>query len=144
GRPFVGPAGRILDDALETAGIDRSEVYVTNAVKHFKWRPSGKRRIHDKPSWTEGQACRPWLDAELALVAPRGDVAMGATAAQRLLGRDSRVTNRRGEAPPMGEGRWILATIHPSAVLRAQDDESRRRQRALLTSDLGTAADLAI
>jgi uracil-DNA glycosylase len=143
GQPFVGPAGRILDDALDAAGIDRSDVYVTNAVKHFKWRASGKRRIHDKPSWTEVQACLPWLRAELDLVAPRVVVAMGATAAQALLGRDFRVTKSRGQALQMGDGRSILATIHPSAVLRARDDDSRRRLLALLIEDLGTAAELA-
>ena len=143
GQPFVGPAGRILDDALDAAGIDRSDVYVTNAVKHFKWRPSGKRRIHDKPTWTEVQACLPWLRAELDLVAPRVVVAMGATAAQALLGRDFRVTKSRGQALQMGDGRSIVATIHPSAVLRARDDDSRRRLLALLIEDLGTAAQLA-
>jgi DNA polymerase len=143
GQPFVGPAGRILDDALDAAGIDRSDVYVTNAVKHFKWRPSGKRRIHDKPSWTEVQACLPWLTAELDLVAPRVVVVMGATAAQALLGRDFRVTKSRGQAMQMGDGRSIVATIHPSAVLRARDDDSRRQLLALLTQDLGTAAQLA-
>jgi uracil-DNA glycosylase family protein len=143
GQPFVGPAGRILDDALDAAGIDRSDVYVTNAVKHFKWRPSGKRRIHDKPTWTEVQACLPWLRAELDLVAPRVVVAMGATAGQALLGRDFRVTKSRGQALQMGDGRSIVATIHPSAVLRARDDDSRRRLLALLIEDLGTAAQLA-
>src|SRR4051794_6129531 len=123
GRPFVGPAGRLLDRALEEAGIDRDRAYVTNAVKHFKWKARGPRRIHDKPSWTEQVACRPWLEEELALVKPRALVLLGATAAQTLLGRDFRITRSRGEALDSELAELVLATIHPSAVLRADDRE---------------------
>jgi DNA polymerase len=121
GAPFVGPAGRILDKALDEAGIDRRKAYVTNAVKHFKWRPQGKRRIHDKPTWTEQQACRPWLESELALVQPRALVLMGATAAQSLLGRDFRLTQHRGERLDSDLAELVTATIHPSAVLRGEN-----------------------
>jgi uracil-DNA glycosylase len=124
GRPFVGPAGAILDQALEEAGIDRDEVYVTNAVKHFKWRPSGKRRLHQKPNWTEMTACRPWLEAELEAVEPRVLVLLGATAAQSLLGRQFRVTKQRGELIDSPLAEFVTATIHPSAILRADDRES--------------------
>jgi uracil-DNA glycosylase len=125
GRPFVGPAGRLLDEALIEAGIERTDAYVTNTVKHFKWQPRGKRRIHQKPNWSEIAACRPWLEAELAVVRPEVLVCLGATAAQALLGRDVRVTR---------------ATVHPSSILRAPDDESRRRERALFVDDLKVAA----
>ena len=121
GRPFVGPAGGVLDRALEAAGIDRDDVYVTNAVKHFKWKARGHRRIHDKPSWSEQVACKPWLEAELELVQPRALVLLGATAAQTLLGRGFRVTRNRGEVPGSGLAELVVATIHPSAVLRAED-----------------------
>src|SRR5690349_204202 len=121
GAPFVGPAGRVLDRALDEAGIDRRTAYVTNAVKHFKWRARGTRRIHDKPSWTEQTACRPWLEAELALVKPRALVLMGATAAQSLLGKDFRVTQNRGVPLDSDLAELVTATIHPSAVLRAED-----------------------
>jgi len=141
GRPFVGPAGRVLDDALARAGVDRERVYLTNAVKHFKWRPGGgKRRIHDKPSWTEVSACLPWLRAELELVAPRVVVALGATAAQTLLGRDFRVSREGGRLVTSPDGLQIVATIHPSAVLRSRDADSRREKLAALTADLELAA----
>lgn len=141
GEPFVGPAGGMLDRALERAGIDRSRVYVTNAVKHFKWRPSagGKRRLHDKPSWTEIGACLPWLEAEIAAVEPALIVALGATAAQALLGRDFRVRRQRGIVLDAPLGR-VLATIHPSAVLRAPDDGARSRELDALIADLRVAA----
>jgi DNA polymerase len=124
GVPFVGPAGRMLDKALEEVGIDRARVYVTNAVKHFKWQPRGKRRIHQKPSSAETAACRPWLDAELEAVAPRVLVCLGATAAQSLLGRQFRVTRQRGEPVDSPLAEHVLATIHPSAILRAEDREA--------------------
>jgi uracil-DNA glycosylase len=124
GRPFVGPAGRMFDKALGEVGIDRSEVYVTNAVKHFKWQPRGKRRIHQKPSSGELTACRPWLDAELEVVRPRVLVCLGATAAQALLGRQFRVTKQRGEPVDSPLAEYVLATIHPSAILRAQDRDA--------------------
>ena len=123
GAPFVGPAGKLLDRALDVAGIDRSTAYVTNAVKHFKWRARGTRRIHDKPSWSEVTACRPWLESELALVKPRALVLMGATAAQSLLGKSFRVTQERGKPLDSELAEIVVATIHPSAVLRAEDRE---------------------
>jgi uracil-DNA glycosylase len=130
GHPFVGPAGALLDKALAEAGIDRAEVYVTNAVKHFKWTPAerGKRRIHKKPRYSEIQACRPWLDAELSLVKPEVLVCLGATAAQALLGRDFSVSRRRGELVESPLAPFVIATVHPSSVLRAIDDESRHAQ----------------
>jgi uracil-DNA glycosylase len=141
GRPFVGPAGRLLDDALEQAGIDRSKVYVTNAVKHFKWQPRGKRRIHQKPNWSEMAACRPWLDAELAMVKPRILVCLGATAAQGLLGRDFRVSRQRGELIESPLAPYVMATVHPSSILRAADEE-RREQMAEFVADLTKVASL--
>ncbi len=126
GRPFVGPAGRLLDQALAAAGIDRDDVYVTNVVKHFKWEPRGKRRIHQKPNAREIAACRPWLDAEVAAVKPDIVVCLGATAAQALLGRTFRVTKMRGQPVPTPLARWAVATVHPSSVLRAPDDETRQ------------------
>src|SRR5205814_4309846 len=123
GAPFVGPAGRLLDRALAEAEIDRRKAYVTNAVKHFKWKARGKRRIHDKPSWTEQVACRPWLEAEIALVKPRALVLMGATAAQSLLGKTFRLTQHRGEPLESDLAELVTATIHPSAVLRGEDRE---------------------
>lgn len=135
GRPFVGPAGRLLDQALEEVGIDRRLAYVTNAVKHFKWTPKGKRRIHAKPNWSEIAACRPWLDAEIELVGPRMIVCLGATAAQALLGRDFRVTRRRGEVVDSGYGIPAIATVHPSSILRATD-EDREREYAAFVDDL--------
>jgi DNA polymerase len=140
GRPFVGPAGRLLDQALEEAGIDRSLAYVTNAVKHFKWEPRGKRRIHAKPTWTELAACRPWLDAELQVVSPTALVLLGATAAQALLGKQFRVTKQRGEFVESDLAPYVLATIHPSAILRQRDDESRRVEYAAFVEDLRPVA----
>jgi DNA polymerase len=124
GQPFVGPAGRMFDKALAEVGIDRSRVYVTNTVKHFKWQQRGKRRLHQKPNWTEMTACRPWLDAELELVHPRVLVCLGATAAQALLGRQFRVTKQRGVPVDSPLAEVVLATIHPSAILRAQDRDA--------------------
>jgi uracil-DNA glycosylase len=124
GQPFVGPAGRMFDKALAEVGIDRSRVYVTNTVKHFKWQQRGKRRLHQKPNWTELTACRPWLDAELELVHPRVLVCLGATAAQALLGRQFRVTKQRGVPVDSPLAEVVLATIHPSAILRAQDRDA--------------------
>ena len=124
GHPFVGPAGRMFDKALAEVGIDRSRVYVTNTVKHFKWQQRGKRRIHQKPNWTEMTACRPWLDAELELVHPHVLVCLGATAAQALLGREFRVTKQRGVPIDSPLAEVVLATIHPSAILRAQDRDA--------------------
>jgi uracil-DNA glycosylase len=124
GAPFVGPAGKLLDRALEEAGIDRRTAYVTNAVKHFKWKARGTRRIHDKPSWSEQMACRPWLEAEIALVKPRALVLMGATAAQSLLGKTFRVTQNRGRPLDSDLAELVTATIHPSAILRSDDREA--------------------
>jgi uracil-DNA glycosylase len=143
GRPFVGPAGRELDGGLEAAGIDRRRVYVTNAVKHFKFEQRGKRRIHQKPNWSELAACRPWLDAELEVVRPRVIVCLGATAAQSLLGKSFRVTRQRGEAidaEPLAE--WIVATIHPSSILRQRDDDARHAEREAFVADLKVVAGL--
>jgi uracil-DNA glycosylase family protein len=141
GKPFVGPAGRLLDEALVTAGIDRSTTYVTNAVKHFKWQARGKRRIHQKPNWTEMTACRPWLEAELAVVKPRILVLLGATAAQSLLGRQFRVTRHRGELVESELANAVTATIHPSAILRG-DPEQRERELAAFVDDLRFVASL--
>jgi DNA polymerase len=124
GRPFVGPAGRLFDQALEAADIDRSRTYVTNAVKHFKWQARGKRRIHQKPSPSEVAACRPWLDAELRVVKPRVLVCLGATAAQALLGRQFRVTRQRGEPVASELAPVVIATVHPSSILRSDDRET--------------------
>ena len=139
GEPFVGPAGRVLDQALEEAGLDRARIYVTNAVKHFKWQPRGKRRIHQKPNAAETAACRPWLDAELALVQPRALVLLGATAAQALLGRSFKVTQHRGELIESDLAPLVMATVHPSSVLRAPDDQ-RDRARQALVDDLKVLA----
>ena len=136
GRPFVGPAGRLLDEALDLAGIDRAATYVTNAVKHFKWEARGKRRIHAKPSWSEQTACRPWLEAELAVVQPRVLVCLGATAAQSLLGKQFRVTKERGTWVDSDLAEHVTATIHPSAILRQRDDESRHKEMASFVGDL--------
>jgi uracil-DNA glycosylase family protein len=136
GKPFVGPAGRILDQALEEAGIERKQTYVTNVVKHFKWQPRGKRRIHQKPNWSEMAACRPWLDAELDLVEPEVVVCLGATAAQALLGRDFRVSRRRGDLVESPLARYVLATVHPSSILRQRDDASREAEYAAFVEDL--------
>jgi len=124
GAPFVGPAGKLLDRALDEAGIDRSTTYVTNAVKHFKWKARGTRRIHEKPSWSEQLACRPWLEAELALIKPKVLVLLGATAAQSLLGKSFKVTQNRGVPIESDLAALVTATIHPSAVLRADDREA--------------------
>jgi DNA polymerase len=140
GRPFVGPAGRVLDAALEKAGIDRSAVYVSNAVKHFKWEPRGKRRIHQKPNSIEIAACRPWLDAELAVVRPDVLVCLGATAAQALLGRSFRVSRQRGQFVASALAPRVLATVHPSSILRAPDDETRRAETERFVSDLKKVA----
>jgi uracil-DNA glycosylase family protein len=140
GRPFVGPAGRLLDEALVEAGIERDAAYVTNVVKHFKWEPRGTRRIHQKPNWSEIAACRPWLDAELAVVQPTVLVCLGATAAQALLGRQFRVTRERGRLLESELAPVTLATVHPSSILRAPDEESRRAERALMVEDLRVAA----
>ncbi len=140
GRPFVGPAGRLLRELLAEAGIDQRAAYVTNAVKHFKWRPVGKRRIHDKPNWSEVKACGHWLALELATLEPELVVCLGATAAQALLGRTARVLALRGELQEGPEGQRVLVTIHPSAVLRA--GEGRDVRRAELLSDLVLAAEL--
>jgi uracil-DNA glycosylase len=140
GAPFVGPAGRVLDEALDLAGIDRQAAYVTNAVKHFKWEARGKRRIHAKPSWSELTACRPWLEAELAVVRPRVLVCLGATAAQNLLGRQFRVTKQRGEWLESDLADHVTATIHPSAILRQRDDESRHKEMEAFVNDLKLVA----
>src|SRR5919201_3212898 len=124
GRPFVGPAGRLLDEGLEEAGIDRTRAYVTNVVKHFKWQARGKRRIHAKPSWSEMMACKPWLEAELEAVKPEVLVCLGATASQALLGKQFRVTKERGRPLDSELAPHVVATIHPSAVLRADDREA--------------------
>ena len=142
GRPFVGPAGRVLDEALEEAGIDRRRAYVTNAVKHFKWQARGKRRIHQKPNAEELAACRPWLDAELSVLRPEALVALGATAAQSLLGRSFRVTKQRGVPVESDLAPHVLATVHPSSILRAPDDEARREAYAAFVDDLRVVADL--
>ena len=140
GHPFVGPAGKLLDRALVDAGIDRAAVYVTNVVKHFKWEPRGKRRIHKKPSASEIAACRPWLDTEIELVKPRAIVCLGATAAQALLGRQFKVTAHRGEFVPSTLAPLVVATVHPSSILRAPDDESRHLEMKRFTDDLRTVA----
>src|SRR5262245_22366719 len=140
GKPFVGPAGRLLDTSLIKAGIDRKKVYVTNVVKHFKWEPRGKRRIHKKPSASEIAACRPWLDTEIALVKPRAIVCLGATAAQALLGRDFRLTAHRGAFVTSSLAPLVLATVHPSSILRAPDPDARHRKTQLFADDLRTVA----
>ena len=142
GRPFVGPAGRLLDACMEEAGIDRNAAYVTNAVKHFKWEPRGKRRIHKKPTMREAAACRPWLDAEIEAVGPGLIVCLGATAAQSLLGSSFRVTQDRGKTMTVAGYPPIIATIHPSVILRAQTDDDRERERRLFVADLVAAARL--
>jgi DNA polymerase len=141
GKPFVGPAGRLLDEALSEAGIDRDQVYVTNAVKHFKWKPEGKRRIHQKPNAREIAACRPWLDAELALVEPAIAVALGATAAQSLMGAAFRVTKERGKIFHPGWIPTFVATVHPSSILRAPSD-LRDAERKAFVADLKKIAAL--
>ena len=141
GKPFVGPAGRLLDKALTEAGIDRSATYLTNAVKHFKWQARGKRRIHQKPTWAETTACRPWLEAELAVVHPRVLVLLGATAAQSLLGREFRVTQNRRTLVESNLADAVTATIHPSAILRGEP-ERRETEFAAFVDDLRFVASL--
>jgi len=140
GRPFVGPAGLLLDKALEQAGIDRKQVYVTNAVKHFKWEPRGKRRIHKKPNSLEIAACRPWLDAEIEVVRPEVIVCLGATAAQALLGNKFRVSRQRGEMIQSNLAPFVTATVHPSSILRAPDDDTRHREMRLFVADMKKVA----
>jgi DNA polymerase len=140
GKPFVGPAGRLLDEALVDAGIDRKAVYVTNVVKHFKWQGRGKRRIHQKPNWSEIAACRPWLEAELDVVRPRVLVCLGATAAQALLGRQFRVTRERGRPVESELAEHVIATVHPSSILR--DPETREQEYAAFVDDLEVVAKL--
>jgi uracil-DNA glycosylase len=137
GHPFVGPAGQLFDKALEDAGLDRSRTYVTNAVKHFKWTPRGKRRIHQKPSWSEIAACHPWLEAELAVIKPRVLVPMGAVAAQALLGKQFRVSRERGRPIESDLAPVVIATVHPSSVLRS---DNREREYEGLVEDLRTVA----
>jgi DNA polymerase len=140
GHPFVGPAGKLLDRALAEAGIDRSTVYVTNVVKHFKWEPRGKRRIHKKPNAGEITACRPWLETEIALVKPRAIVCLGATAAQALLGKGFKVTTHRGALVTSPLAPLVTATVHPSSLLRAPDDETRQRETRRFIQDLRAIA----
>src|SRR3984957_11204858 len=140
GKPFVGPAGKLLDSALVEAGIDRKKVYVTNAVKHFKWEPRGKRRIHKKPGATEIAACRPWLDAEIAAIRPKVILCLGATAAQSLLGKTFRVTQHRGEFIDSERAPFVAATVHPSSILRAPDEDTRRTEMQRFIADLKTIA----
>ena len=139
GRPFVGPAGRLLEEALAEAGIDRGDAYLTNVVKHFKWKPRGKRRIHQRPNAAEIAACRPWLDAELSLVRPTALVLLGATAAQALLGRSFRVTKHRGEPVESDFAPLVTTTVHPSSILRAADQD-RAKERAAFVADLRRVA----
>lgn len=143
GHPFVGPAGKLLDHCLAEAGINRSRTYVTNVVKHFKWVPRGPRRIHSKPGAVEIEACLPWLEAEIARVAPRIIVALGATAAHALFGRAVRVTRDRGRLLPTDLAPYALATVHPSALLRAPDEETRRREILRFLEDLLKVAEIA-
>ena len=140
GRPFVGPAGRLLDDALERAGIDRRRAYVTNIVKHFKWVARGHRRIHKKPNLSEIRACTPWLEAEIDVVKPRALICLGATAAQGLLGPDFKVSQRRGEIVDSGLAEIVMATVHPSSILRGPEDERREALDAFV-NDLARVAD---
>lgn len=139
GQPFVGPAGKLLDDALAAAGIARQDVYLTNAVKHFKWEPRGKRRLHAKPKWREVTACRPWLESELRIIEPHVIVCLGATASQALLGRDFRITAQRGKKLASSWAPCVIATWHPSAVLRAPDEAARHKLRNELFRDLKLA-----
>ena len=142
GKPFVGPAGKLLDRCLDEAKINRDEVYVTNAVKHFKWEPRGKRRLHKKPSAREIAACRPWLEAEIEVLKPKVIVPLGATAAQTLLGKDFRVTQHRGEQISSPLAVYVVATVHPSSILRAPDEESRRNETERFVADLKVVAKL--
>jgi DNA polymerase len=140
GRPFVGPAGRLLDQALAEAGIDRTTVYVTNVVKHFKWEPRGKRRIHKRPNAEEIHACRPWLDMEVQLLKPRAIICLGATAARSLLGKAFKVTELRGTPVASPLAPLVMATVHPSSLLRAPDEETRRREMKRFIADLRALA----
>jgi len=142
GHPFVGPAGKILDEALAAAGLEKSQVYVTNVVKHFSWVADerGKRRIHKKPRYSEIQACRPWLDAEISVTRPRIIVCLGATAAQALIGKNFSVTRQRGEFVASDLAPYVMATVHPSSILRARDDQSRREQKQAFIRDLERVA----
>lgn len=142
GKPFVGPAGRLFDEALAEAAIDRKQTYVTNVVKHFKWEPRGKRRIHKKPNAQEIKACRPWLEAEIALIKPQVIVALGATAAQALLGAQFRVTKQRGEFLQSTLAPYVMATVHPSSILRAPDAETRRLEYRQFINDLKKLSDM--
>src|SRR5215510_4068065 len=142
GKPFVGPAGKILDKALEEAGIDRNETYVTNAVKHFKWEPRGKRRIHKKPNSIEINACHPWIQAEIEVIQPEVVVCMGATAAQALLGRDFRVSTQRGQLVKSDLAPYVIATVHPSSLLRAPDEETRRIEMRRFVDDFKVVANI--
>src|SRR5437763_5745438 len=139
GKPVVGPAGKIMDRALEEAGIDRKEVYVTNVVKHFKWEPRGKRRLHKKPNSREIAACRPWLEAEIRLIRPNLVVALGSTAAQTIFGPSFRVTRERGKVLSSELAPRVLATVHPSSLLRQPDEESRHREYKNFVADLRVA-----
>jgi len=140
GKPFVGPAGRVLDEALEAAGIDRRTVYLTNAVKHFKWRPAGKRRLHEKPNRSEIAACRLWLDAEIGILRPQVVVCLGATAAQALIAPTFKVTKERGKLIPSPLAPHVMATVHPSSILRAPDDAAREQEMRLFVEDLRAVA----
>lgn len=144
GHPFIGPAGRLLDEVLEEVDIDRSEVYVTNVVKHFKWEAAqrGKRRIHKKPRQSEIEACRPWLDSELKVVRPEVVVCLGASAAQALLGKQFRVTRDRGKLIPSELAPFVMATTHPASILRAPDSEQREQQRVEFVQDMKKLAGL--
>jgi len=140
GRPFVGPAGAVLDKALAAAGINRNDVYVTNIVKHFKWEPRGKRRLHKKPNTLEISACRPWLDAEIKVVKPEVVVLLGASAAQGIMGRQFRVTQQRGQWVQSNIAPLVMATVHPSSILRAPDDDSRHEEMRKFVDDLKKVA----
>jgi DNA polymerase len=145
GHPFVGPAGRLLNEALEEAGIERSAVYLTNVVKHFKWIAAqrGKKRIHKKPRYSEIHACRPWLDAEIRVMKPQVLVCLGSTAAQSMLGREFSVTRQRGQVIESPLAAFVLATVHPSSILRAPDAQARHQQMQAFVNDLKMVADLA-
>ena len=142
GHPFVGPAGKLLDDALAEANIDRTQTYVTNVVKHFKWEPRGKRRIHKKPNAHEINACRPWLEAEINFVKPKVIVCLGATAAQALLGPHFKVTRQRGQFIESNLAPYIMGTVHPSSILRAPDDKTRHAEKRAFIEDLKRVAHL--
>ena len=141
GKPFVGPAGQLLRRALEEAGIDIRDVYLTNVVKHFKWEPRGKRRIHKKPRYSEVQACHVWLDAEIATIKPRAIVALGATAAQAVIGREAKVTRDRAKPFPSSLAPFVTLTVHPSSILRAPDSETRAAEREHFVDDLRSIAE---